>query len=196
MDGLVQESKPHTVSVTHIRMALDLWRWLNKWADPVTRWEKKCREGLFTLSEPEYTCSLWVLDRGERLFILSNNPDAREEVYKRATNKFGQKIRIFVAGALFFWALQGWGGFDQFELWDWIPFTCCWAGLFSPSPYSLVRQFVDSAGLNTKQADFCTVKGRRKPCWVIDCSRESCLKGVYVPNPFVTKPCGSGCWDC
>lgn len=38
--------------------------------------------------------------------MLSNNTDARENVYKQAMNKFGQKIRNFVAGALFCWALQ------------------------------------------------------------------------------------------
>lgn len=41
--------------------------------------------------------------------MLSNNTDAREYVYKQAMNKFGWKIRNFVAGAL-----QGWDGLDQF----------------------------------------------------------------------------------
>ena len=51
---------------------------------------------------------------------------------------------------------------------------------------------VYSTIFSTRQGDFCTVERGGKPCWMIDCSRESCLKGIYVPKAFVIKPCGKG----
>lgn len=96
MDALLQESDE--VSHNFSNSYLDGMRFVKMIKDvgrPCIRWRK--------------------VHRGERLLMLRNNSDARENVYKQAMYKFGHNIRNLVGGALFCWALQGWGGLKQFE---------------------------------------------------------------------------------
>lgn len=101
MHALVQESDEASyTSVTHVSVALDLWRWLKKCGQTVLQSREKSRESLFDVrDEPDHTYSTGGLGR-EELFVKSQYW-CKKKCVRTGYEKTWTATRNFVAGAFF-----------------------------------------------------------------------------------------------